>query len=718
MISRSRIPLRLPINRAHFLPLLFSIAAIVASGSMGFLGNARADCGGSPSSTQPTNAGTEFLLCFEQNIDNSIPTTDADGYLEIYIATQADTATVTITSRRYPNLDRTFFMQANSSLSYRISDSTLQEGLGVTDTMRDLWITSDEIADNRVVMVQSTSSIVCYGLDYKAESADAFCALPINSAGTDYRVMSYPNSFNLTGNPNEPSQFAVAAFNDNTTVTITPSAATVGGHAAGTPFTVTLQKGQCVQVQTDPTVEGLDLTGSMVSADNSIVVYGSHARTEAPSGFRFPDGFASRDMLLESMPPTSDWGFNFVLDAIAIGDGTFNSDGDEVRVLALKANTLVSINGQPWVTLSSNGFSDTVIHGPMMIQSSAPLLVGEYAHTDVTENGGVGDPFLAIVPPVDQTYNNFTFFLPSNTGVFTYQSVIIATDTTSQGSISVDGRLLPRTLFTPVPGAVGNRYFSVLEYSLPAGAHTISTPMPEGSGFTILGYGLGDVVSYGYTAGSLLVPKRAIEIQPPPEAMGGRHTNTLWFRNTAYEATYLDSAVFVPDNPRLNYFGVHVQENVAGDIGRLGVGASAHIHLVPTIPLDLPVSGTVKIYSHMPDFCYSAPIEDAEAPFTLFPGATDAVGTPDALRLTVTATPNPFSAYTTINFSVPESGDITVTLYDELGRAVQHVTSGEFSPGPYSVRIERRGLADGFYTCVIYSQKLNINERVPIVAGR
>jgi hypothetical protein len=49
---------------------------------------------------------------------------------------------------------------------------------------------------------------------------------------------------------------------------------------------------------------------------------------------------------------------------------------------------------------------------------------------------------------------------------------------------------------------------------------------------------------------------------------------------------------------------------------------------------------------------------------------------------------------------------------------VQHVTSGEFSPGTYSIRIERRGLADGFYTCVLYSKSLNINERVPIIAGR
>ncbi|HET6402176.1 MAG TPA: hypothetical protein VFH95_12375 [Candidatus Kapabacteria bacterium] len=711
MISNSRIP-------SHALRALF-VSFIL---SLGFWpgGPAQADCGGQSSSSQPTNAGTEFLLCFEQNIDNS-PTVDnaTGGYLEIYLATLDYAATITVTSNRYPALNKTFFLQAHSSQIYRISDSVLQEGGGVSEMMNDLWITSDEVADNRVVMVQSTASIVCYGLDYKWESADAFCALPINSAGTDYRVMSYPNSINPNEGADMPSQFAVAAFQDNTTVTITPAAPTLGGHPAGTPFTVTLNKGQCVQVQTDASIQGLDLTGSMVSADNHIVVYGSHSRTEAPNGFRFPiDGLASRDMLLESMPPTSDWGSNFVLDAIGTGVGTFNPNGDVVRVLALHPNTTVTVNGQTWVTLNSNGFRDTVIHGPMMIQSSAPLLVGEIAHTDATDRGGVGDPFLAIVPPVDQTFNNYTFFLPSNTGNFNYQFVIIATDTASQGSISVDGTLLLPSLFTPVPGAVGNRGFSVLEWSLPSGVHTISTSKPAQNGFTILGYGLGNVVSYGYTAGSLLVPKRTIAIQYPPGAIGGQHTNALDFRNTSYETAYLDSAVFVPDDPKRSDFGIHVQENVAYDIGRLAVGAGARIHLVPTTPLDLPVSGTVKIYAHLPDYCYYAPIEDAEMPFTLYPDASDAVGTPDGLRLTVTAAPNPFADFTTINFSVPESGDITMTLYDELGRVVQHVTSGEFSPGAYSIRIERRGLPDGFYTCVIYSQKMNIDERVPIVAGR
>ena len=680
----------------------------------------RAECGGNSSQNAPTNSGTEFLICFEQNIDNSrtIDVPNGGGYLEVYVATMDDSATVTFTSRRYPALSKSVTLPAHSSYIYRITDSTVQAGLGITDTMNDLWMTSTETPDNRVVMVQSTNSIVCYGLDYKYESADAVCALPANNVGTDYRIMSYGNSVDASDGPNMPSQFAVAAFFDSTVVTITPSCATAGGHAAGLPFTVTLQKGQGVQVQTDGTIPGLDLTGSQVSANHPIAVYGSHSRTETPHNFERSGaggGFASRDMLLETMPPTDVWGTNFVLDAIANDNaGNFGPDGDVVRVLALNANTSVSVNGVPWRTLGANQFADTMTHGPMMIQASDGILVGEYMHSQYSTNGD-GDPFLAIVPPVNQTYNNFTFMLPSNQ-VFSLQYVIIATDASAQGSISLDGTTLPSAAFTPVPGLVGNQHFSILEDNLSGSqtVHTISTTMPAQNGFTILGYGLGDVVSYGYTAGSRLVPQRTIAIDPPPQAMGGQHGNWVDFRNTSFQPAYLDSAVFTA-NDGSNY-GIHSQEDIAYDIRTLNVGQGARIHLVSTAPLQEPVRGTLTIYAHTPDY---TDLEPASIAFTLYPNASSSV-TPNAagtLPITAYASPNPFEGFTNVHFSLPESGDVTLTLFDALGRVVQHVSSGDLSSGAYSVRLERRGLANGIYTCEIVSRKLNIDQRVPIVAG-
>jgi hypothetical protein len=672
------------------------------------------DCGGPSLTGAPTNAGTQFMLCFEQNSAPDPIVTGDHSYLDIYMASLGDLDTVTITCRRYPLLNKVFVIQPNGSQIYRITNEVLQEPLNVLDTLRDLWITSHEIADDRVVQVNSTNAIVCNGMNYKLETADAFLALPLQSAGTEYRTMCYPNStFPL------PSQFAVAAYVDNTTVTIIPAASTSGGHPGGAPFQVTLMAGQCVQIQADSVLFRndsppvlLDLTGSVVRADHPVAVFSGHARTEAP----FPEQ-SSRDLLLEEMPPTSAWGNAFVLDALSVDSkATKQPGGDVMRILALDSNTVVTVNGQPWVTLNANEHVDSMIKSPLLVESSPnhPILIGEIAHSATSASGGMGDPFLAIVPPVTQTYNKYTFFSAPDTD-FHYEWVIIAADTSCQSSITVDGRAIPSFFFTPVPGNTGGRSFAIYEDLLQtSGAHTISTSKTAEEGFSILSYGFGPVVSYGYAGGELLVPKRSIRIEPPPEAMGTVHTNALDFHNTAYQPAYVDSAVFVPDNPKEAAFGIHPLEDVGLEIGRVDIGGSGEFHLTSDVPLTWPISGTVKMYSHLPSYFL---IEPAERHFTLYPNAVASVEQGSKLTLSVTASPNPFSVYTTIHFSIPETGDITMTLYDGVGKVARHITSSEFSAGPYSVRIDRRDLASGTYFCEIVSQKLNIHERVPIVVG-
>jgi hypothetical protein len=683
------------------------------------------ECGGGALTPTPTNAGTNFLLCFEENTDPYYQSIySADGYLGIYCASMGDLDTVTITCNRYPNFSKVFILQPNASFSYDITG----------DSLDDLWIVSDESVDNRVVQVHSSAPVVCYGLDYKRWSADAFCALPQEYSGTEYRVMSYGSSSGEIDGGAASGEFAVAAFQDNTIVTITPTVLTVNGSAGGVSEVFTLQQGQCIQIQAD-TQQGsinprdyLDLTGSTVTSNNPIAVYGGHVQTEIPDGFLRPsDQYVTRDMLLEAMPPTSAWGSSFVLAPVALDSaGDIDPDGDLMRVLALYDSTAVSVNGQPWVMLNHGQFRDSLTTSPTLVTTNSPnnpLLVAEMAHSSYTYYGP-GDPFLAIVPPTEQTYNNYTFFLPADTD-FSYQSVIVAANTNSESSILLDGALIPTSKFKPVPGTANGQAFAITETSslsgyigLPPGVHTITTTAPPEQGFTILGYGVGFANAYGYAAGELLVPKRAIMIEYPPVANGPVHTNVLSFHNTAYQPAYLDSAEFIPDDFKDQGYGIHAEENVATDIGRMDIGGQSEIHLVSNIALMNPVSGTVKIYSHLPSYFG---IEPGQMHFTLYPDASATVSQSNNFDLTVTAVPNPFSSYTTINFSIPQSivgdaCDVTITLYDELGRVVRTVASSEFSTGPYSVRIDHLGLANGVYTCMIVSERLNIHARIPVVA--
>ena len=414
------------------------------------------------------------------------------------------------------------------------------------------------------------------------------------------------------------------------------------------------------------------------------------------------------------MPPIATWGKVFVLSAFDIDNaGHKRPEGDLMRVLALNANTTVTVNGVPWTTLGADQSADSLIKGPVIVEASQPVLVGEYAHSS-TVSGDQGDPFLAIVPSVDQTFNNYTFFA-STDPVFTLQKVIIATDIAAQSSIIYDnGAAIPTAAFTTLPASSGGRQFALSEFGVAPGAHNLYTNLPPEQGFTILMYGYGLVDSYGYTAGLLLKPLTTLQLNPLPTTYGGRHSNEVNFHNTTNAAVYLDSAVFTPDLSACQLFGIHSQENVATEIGRLGVGEGTALHLVSKQQLTTSVSGKLHIYSHTPQWHDILP---SEISYTLYPDAVAGVSNGEQLSVSFSNYPNPFSMFTTISFSLPASGDVSIVLYDELGRAVRTISSGEFSAGPYSIRFERGNLPAGFYTCQIISDKLHIKQRVAMVAA-
>ncbi|MCA9730727.1 T9SS type A sorting domain-containing protein [candidate division KSB1 bacterium] len=65
-------------------------------------------------------------------------------------------------------------------------------------------------------------------------------------------------------------------------------------------------------------------------------------------------------------------------------------------------------------------------------------------------------------------------------------------------------------------------------------------------------------------------------------------------------------------------------------------------------------------------------------------------------------TPNPFNPETTINYSLPQSGIVILTIYDTLGKHVKTLTSGHKDAGYHSVKWDGRNengapVASGFY---------------------
>ena len=61
--------------------------------------------------------------------------------------------------------------------------------------------------------------------------------------------------------------------------------------------------------------------------------------------------------------------------------------------------------------------------------------------------------------------------------------------------------------------------------------------------------------------------------------------------------------------------------------------------------------------------------------------------------------PNPFNPGTTIQYRVPVSSRVTLTLFDLLGQPVATLVDGVESPGLKSVRFQAGSLASGVYYC-------------------
>ncbi|MCK6605558.1 MAG: T9SS type A sorting domain-containing protein [Ignavibacteriaceae bacterium] len=65
--------------------------------------------------------------------------------------------------------------------------------------------------------------------------------------------------------------------------------------------------------------------------------------------------------------------------------------------------------------------------------------------------------------------------------------------------------------------------------------------------------------------------------------------------------------------------------------------------------------------------------------------------------------PNPFNPSTTIAFTIPEPGHVTVTLFDVQGNEVKTLFSNEVSPGKHIINFNAEGLASGVYIYKIHA---------------
>lgn len=215
---------------------------------------------------------------------------------------------------------------------------------------------------------------------------------------------------------NYSSTVVLVGSQANTSVTITPSQrieippyflrssypqATVN---VGESYTVTLQKMETLSMESFH-----DLTGTRIVSNKPITVLGSHECADVPVDVGFCD------FLVEQFPPTITWGRFFLLTSLHS-----RLTGEYYKIIGMKSLTSIRVKcviegqsspelGHVTILLNTSGETREFTLGRdryCSVIANKPILLIQYSLGYSLDN--VGDPFMLVIPPVEQYSNNYS----------------------------------------------------------------------------------------------------------------------------------------------------------------------------------------------------------------------------------------------------------------------------------------------------------------------
>ena len=379
-----------------------------------------------------TDLGRDFWFCIPQNYDRVL---DNTRYFYLYITATSNT-TINVQIGGAPVITRsaTAFQTIALRSPTDISKSNEMLTSGVVEKNKSIHVWSED-ADLSVSFFSQVPSHTSEGM---------YC-IPTIGWGTQYVVASY-NS--LINDSDEPSEFTIVANQDNTTVTITPSSdirkdasVAVIGHPKGTSFSVTLNKGECIQYQTaGRPYDGTDLSGSLIVADRPIGVEGASACPEIPTRDN------TCNYILEMLLPIRAWGKQYFTAQFT--DRKYGGDG--FMVVGSKQGQIVNRNGLQAAVLT-NIFDFVYLYditNTSYWTSDAPFMLVQYilcaSHANPgppsLSNRNNGNPAMLIINPAEQYTNQLVFNIPSRTESFSADYLTVVSPRAHHDSLLLDGR--------------------------------------------------------------------------------------------------------------------------------------------------------------------------------------------------------------------------------------------------------------------------------------
>jgi hypothetical protein len=340
-------------------------------------------------------------------------------------------------------------------------------------------LTANETVEAKGIHVTAMSPVSVHVVSANVGSADGYLALPTPGLGTRYYVMSYASA-GFTG-----SEFAVVATQNNTTVSITPTAAGAT-KPAGVAFTVLLNSGETYLFENPAHA---DMTGTLVTADKPVAVFSGHRCTNVPSGVGYCD------YLVEQLPDVSLWGKTYHTSQFS-GRARYT-----VRVIASQDGTTITTMPAGLIagTLNASQFVDVDLTGAGEFVSNNPVFLAQFMRGYADDTAAKGDPSMVLVTPAEMGMTDATFGvhgLAGTSGAF----LNVVTETAALANLKLDNVVVNPAFFTPIGGP---SIYSVGTIPVAAGAHSLLGAVPYSA--LVYDYGISlNAVSYAYPVATKL----------------------------------------------------------------------------------------------------------------------------------------------------------------------------------------------------------------------
>jgi len=346
--------------------------------------------------------------------------------------------------------------------------------------------------------VRSTQPVTVYQynpLEYQKGNQfsftnDASLLMPTNVWGTDTIVVSR-NTLNGL-----PGLYAVVAREDNTTITLTPSASgkfivAGAGVAANGTGVINLGEGDVLQVLSGVGGGGPDIsdvTGTRVTSDKPVEVLGAHACSYVPFDI------TACDHLEEFNLPFDNLAKEYLVTTPLVKAPNMNPTikARMVRVIATTDATTLTYDpaqpGAPAMLATAGDYAEVQTDKDFKITANFKIAVSEYMLGQAA-GGGAGDPAMTISVPTEQYRSAYSFHAPTN-----YESSFANITAPVGAAVMIDGQAVAG--FTPI-GATGFNVARVQLSNAGDGDHTITGDQA----FGVQVYGYGQYTSYWYPGG-------------------------------------------------------------------------------------------------------------------------------------------------------------------------------------------------------------------------